>query len=76
MKRLLITTLTLLVATIFAAAIPTEAEAAIFEDTVRLHILAASDSREDQELKLALRDAVLEKYGKSLSVFESAGDAK
>ena len=63
-------------ATTFAAAIPTEADAAIYEDTVRLHILAASDSEDDQKLKLELRDAVLEKYGKSLSVFESASEAR
>ena len=71
MKRLLISTLTLLIAALFAAAIPTEAEAAIYKDTVRLHILANSDSEEDHCLKIELRDAILENYGKSLSIFDS-----
>lgn len=34
-------------------------------DTLRLHVLANSDSREDQELKLKVRDAVL-KAGKNV----------
>ena len=76
MKRLLISTLTLLIAALFAAAIPTEAEAAIYKDTVRLHILANSDSEEDQSLKIELRDAILENYGKSLSIFDSVSEAK
>lgn len=66
----------LLLATIFIATIPTEAEGAIYEDTVRLHILANSDTKEDQNLKLMVRDAVLMQYGKSLSVFESVEEAQ
>ena len=48
-----------LLATVMMAAIPTEAEGKIYEDTVRLHILAHSDSEEDQALKLKVRDAIL-----------------
>ncbi len=61
----------LCIATMFIAAIPTDAEYKIYEDTVRLHILANSDSEADQELKLALRDAVLLEYGEELSALES-----
>ena len=32
---------------------------AIYEGTIRLHVLAASDSKEDQALKLKVRDALL-----------------
>ena len=39
---------------------PTNAEAAIYEDTVRLHVLANSDSEEDQRVKLLVRDAILD----------------
>lgn len=39
---------------------PTNAEAAIYEDTVRLHVLAHSDSEEDQRVKLLVRDAILQ----------------
>ena len=66
----------LLLATLFIAIMPTEAEGAIYEDTVRLHILACSDSEEDQALKLLLRDAVLNKYGDELSVYESVEEAE
>ena len=40
--------------------IPTNEEFAIYENTVRLHVLANSDSDSDQGLKLKVRDAVLE----------------
>ena len=40
---------------------PTEREGAIYSDTVRLHILANSDSDEDQKIKLEIRDYILER---------------
>lgn len=76
MKKLLMPTIMILLATVFLAVMPTEAECAIYEDTVRLHILANSDSDEDQNLKLMLRDAVLSEYGEELSVFRDAEDAE
>jgi stage II sporulation protein R len=76
MKKMLFPILILCAATIFLAAMPTEAECAIYEDTVRLHILANSDSVEDQSLKLELRDAVLSEYGKHLAANENARDAE
>lgn len=75
MKNIICGTLAILVATFIAAAMPTEAEARIYEDTLRLHILAASDKKEDQELKLAIRDRLLEKYGEALSGERSVADA-
>ena len=41
--------------------------AQIREDTFRLHIIANSDSEEDQNNKLLVRDALLEKYSLLLS---------
>ena len=76
MKNLLINAITLLVATMLIAVMPTEREAVIYEDTVRLHILACSDSEEDQRIKLDLRDRILEKYADELSKSGSADDAK
>ena len=76
MKKILTPTVLILLCTIFIAAMPTEAEGAIYEDTVRLHILANSDSAEDQAVKLVLRDEILKKYGKQLSVFESVEKAE
>ena len=40
--------------------IPTEEEFEIYNSTVRLHVLANSDSDSDQELKLMVRDALLD----------------
>ncbi len=64
-----------LVVTLIFTAIPTECEAAIYEDTIRLHILAQSDSEVDQSTKLAVRDRVLEKYGALLSSAVSIDEA-
>ena len=61
-KRILSAVAILLFCALFMMAIPTEAEAMIYEDTLRLHILANSDSDEDQALKLIIRDKILEKY--------------
>ena len=73
MKGFISSIFAILVATVLVCALPTEAEAMIYEDTIRLHILANSDSGEDQAVKLALRDAILEEYG-SLLAKESAKD--
>ena len=64
---ILIPGLLVLIVTLVIAAIPTEAEAAIYEDTVRLHILASSDSELDQELKLKVRDRILSEFSAELS---------
>jgi len=76
MKKLITPVMMILIATLFIAAIPTEAECAIYDDTVRLHILANSDSEEDQALKLKLRDEILKAFGKELSLFESVSEAE
>ncbi len=71
MKKGILTVFTMLFAVLLVAAIPTEAEAAIYDDTVRLHILANSDSEDDQRLKLDIRDAILREFGTRLSGLES-----
>ena len=76
MKKILLPTVTILIATLFLSVIPTNADYSIYEDTVRLHILANSDSFEDQNLKLTVRDEILKKYSEELSVFEKIEDAK
>ena len=76
MKNLLFAILMITLATIFLAAMPTEAECAIYEDTVRLHILANSDSDADQKQKLYLRDEILKKFGDAIRECESSEDAE
>ena len=66
----------LLFAALIIAVLPTEAEGAIYEDTIRLHILANSDSAADQEIKLALRDEILKKFADELSENEGKDDAE
>ncbi len=56
----------LLLAVMLLAVIPTEAEAEIYNDTLRLHILANSNAEADQDLKLKIRDKVLIKYAGEL----------
>ena len=67
MKKSFTTVLTLLLVTLVIAVFPTDAEARIYNDTFRLHILANSDSKDDQELKIKIRDKLLIKYGDILS---------
>ena len=66
----------ILCAALFISVVPTEAEGALYEDTIRLHILANSDSEEDQNLKLEIRDALLREFSDSLSLSESKEDAE
>ena len=66
----------LLAITLIAAIFPTEQDAAIYEDTLRLHILANSDNEEDQELKYEIRDKLLKKYGTSLGASDNPEEAK
>ena len=76
MKNLLLSCIALLITAMLLAVMPTEAEAKIYEDTLRLHILAPSDSEEDQALKLKVRDMVLSEYGERLSGCADIGEAE
>ena len=76
MKNALFTGLILLFVGMFVAVLPTEREGDIYTDTIRLHILARSDSEYDQGVKLKIRDKLLEKYGNELSSYDSVYDAE
>ena len=67
--------LCLLAVTLLLAALPVEGEEAIYADVIRLHIIAASDTEEDQTLKLAVRDAVLSVYGSALTSYSDRDSA-
>lgn len=49
--------------------VPTSAEGEVYDKVIRFHVIANSDSEQDQQLKLALRDAVIENYSE---MFETA----
>ena len=76
MKKFATGILSILTAMLIVAALPTEADAGIYDDTLRLHILAASDSEEDQALKLAVRDGILAEYSAELSEVGDLEDAR
>jgi stage II sporulation protein R len=46
-----------------AGLFPVHGESEIYDTVVRLHVIANSDSEEDQELKLKVRDRILEVVG-------------
>ena len=58
-KKLLICTFIILALSLFAGMLPIHGESEIYDTVVRLHVLANSDSEEDQELKLKVRDEVI-----------------
>ena len=64
--------------TVFAEGVCSYAESynKITEDVFRLHVLANSDSEDDQKLKLKVRDAILESsediFAESNSAYEAA----
>ena len=45
-------------------------------DLLRLHIIANSDSKHDQEMKLKVRDKIIERFGEKISEIQSAKDAE
>lgn len=59
-NRLLTAVLCLCVVLLFSGLFPVHGEAEIYDTVVRLHVIANSDSDEDQALKLRVRDAILE----------------
>lgn len=51
------------------------AEGSVYNDVVRFHVIANSDSEIDQQIKLSVRDTVLEKYSSVLSKYKNKNEA-
>ena len=69
--------ITLVLATLFVCLADFAADcAAVREDSLRLHIIANSDSEQDQALKLLVRDSILAQYGGLLAQCESREQAQ
>lgn len=66
---------TLLAVTFMIAVFPTEESYKIYEDTLRLHILANSDKRLDQDLKIGARDLILERFGGEMAGVDAIDSA-
>ena len=75
MKDVIFSSICILLCTLLVFVLPTEQDAAIYDDTVRLHILAPSDSKDDQDLKLGVRDLVLNNYAEALAECRSSPEA-
>lgn len=55
--------------------LPNAEDAALYDRVLRLHVIAASDSEEDQATKLAVRDALLETVSPLVEGCESRDEA-
>lgn len=76
MKTIALSLFTALLIVFLVIALPVNGEEAVYEDVVRLHVLPASDSAEDQTLKVLVRDVVLTEYGETLSAFKTKEEAE
>ena len=59
MRKILILMLTLSMLFIVLGFLPVHSEAELYDNVLRIHVIANSDSDEDQALKLKVRDAIL-----------------
>ena len=64
MQKILCLGLVICVLLLFIGLMPVHGESELYGNVLRLHVIANSDSEEDQALKLAIRDAVLKKTEK------------
>lgn len=65
----------LTVLTVFLYLICFAADGSVYKDVVRLHIVANSDSEEDQTIKMEVRDLVLAQHGQALSAYRTREEA-
>lgn len=75
MKGLTLFAVSALVAATVLTLMPVHGEAEIYNDVLRLHVIAESDSEEDQALKLKVRDAVLTCVSENLADCENYDEA-
>ncbi len=64
------------ISSLVIGALPTKGEEKIYDRVIRLHVLANSDSEDDQSLKLDVRDAVLTYLNDTSSLYTTADDAE
>ena len=75
-RCLLTLSVTVLIAVLFLGMMPVHGESEIYDSVVRLHVLANSDSTEDQELKFKVRDYVLMETSKIVEGAETREEAE
>ena len=75
-KRILIATFTAIGLYVLLGFLPIHSESAIYDNVLRLHVLANSDSSEDQALKLEVRDRILEETATLFKDCKSKDEAR
>lgn len=75
MKNLLAIAVSVSLIFIFVALMPIHGESDIYDSVIRLHVVANSDSEEDQALKLKVRDAILAASAEKLSKAKTREEA-
>ena len=76
MKKLVISAVSVILCALALVFFPVRGEEKIYGGVVRLHVIAASDGEEDQSLKLAVRDGVLDALRGPLSDVRDADGAE
>ena len=76
MKKLLIFCSIILLLILIVPLLPLSGEGRVYSDTIRLHVLANSDSNEDQVLKLEVRDAIIDRVAEMTEYAASRKEAE
>lgn len=74
-KKLLICTFVILALALIVGLFPVHGESEIYDTVVRLHVLANSDTVEDQALKLKVRDEVIKTVSPAVEGCKSQSEA-
>ena len=74
-KKLLICTFVILALALIVGMFPVHGESEIYDTVVRLHVLANSDTVEDQALKLKVRDEVIKTVSPAVEGCKSQSEA-
>lgn len=75
-KRLLTVTFAIIFLCLTLSLLPIHGEAEVYENVLRLHVIANSDSEEDQALKLSVRDEILKTSKELLAECKTREEAK
>ena len=76
MKKIVSYMIVLLLISVVVAALPSAGEEGIYDSVIRFHVIAATDSPEDQALKLSVRDEILASYSEALSGADGIEEAE
>ncbi len=76
MKKLIIFCSLVVAVVMILPILPLSGEGRVYTDTIRLHVVANSDSDKDQELKLKVRDAIIDRVAKMTEYASSRSEAE